>query len=65
MGTIRSEAAPPAPNEAKVLAPGFVRGDVVSHSYVPIRTWTPKEGISSSTTSSPASAVTRESVVSA
>ena len=45
MGTIRSEAAPPAPNEAKVLAPGFVRGDVVSHSYVPIRTWTPKEGI--------------------
>ncbi|HPD30791.1 MAG TPA: hypothetical protein PLL20_12400 [Phycisphaerae bacterium] len=27
------------------LPPGYVSGDVVSHSYVPIRTWTPKEGI--------------------
>ncbi|NLE60084.1 MAG: hypothetical protein GX616_17160 [Planctomycetes bacterium] len=27
------------------LAPGYVSGDVISHSYVPIRTWTPKEGI--------------------
>src|SRR3990170_1397981 len=33
---------PPAPEE---LPPGFVRGDVVSYSYVPIRHWTPKEGI--------------------
>ena len=27
------------------LSPGYVRGDVVSYSYVPIRTWTPREGI--------------------
>ncbi len=27
------------------LPPGYVSGDVVSYSYVPIRTWTPKEGI--------------------
>ncbi len=27
------------------LPPGYVRGDVVSYSYVPIRTWSPKEGI--------------------
>jgi len=27
------------------LPPGYVSGDVVSHSYVPIRTWTPREGI--------------------
>jgi hypothetical protein len=30
---------------ADSLPPGHVRGDVVSYSYVPIRTWTPKEGI--------------------
>ncbi|NLX14676.1 MAG: hypothetical protein GXY44_13625 [Phycisphaerales bacterium] len=27
------------------LPNGFVHGDVVSHSYVPIRNWTPKDGI--------------------
>jgi hypothetical protein len=27
------------------LPGGFVRGDVISYSYVPIRTWRPKEGI--------------------
>jgi hypothetical protein len=27
------------------LPPGYVRGDIVSYSYVPIRTWTPREGI--------------------
>ncbi len=27
------------------LPPGYVRGDVVSYSYVPIRHWRPKEGI--------------------
>jgi hypothetical protein len=27
------------------LPPGHVRGDVVSYSYVPIRTWRPEEGI--------------------
>jgi hypothetical protein len=27
------------------LPPGYVSGDVVSHSYVPIHTWTPREGI--------------------
>ncbi|MBP7933182.1 MAG: hypothetical protein KA354_00925 [Phycisphaerae bacterium] len=32
----------PAPGE---LPPGHVQGDVVSYSYVPIRTWAPKEGI--------------------
>jgi len=29
----------------KKLPPGYVRGDVVSYSYVPIRTWSPKKGI--------------------
>jgi len=33
---------PPVPEQ---LPPGFVRGDVVSYSYVPIRHWSPKEGI--------------------
>lgn len=34
------------PRSAKAkLPPGFVRGDVVSHAYVPIRTWRPQEGI--------------------
>jgi len=32
-----------APGEK--LPPGFVRGDAVSYSYVPVRTWRPKEGI--------------------
>ncbi len=27
------------------VPPGYVRGDVISHSYVPIRTWRPKEGL--------------------
>lgn len=27
------------------LAPGYVKGDVISHSYVPIRHWSPKEGL--------------------
>ena len=36
-------AAPGSP--AEKLPAGFVRGDVVSYSYVPNRTWTPKEGI--------------------
>jgi hypothetical protein len=27
------------------LPPGHVRGDVISYSYVPIRTWTPRQGI--------------------
>jgi hypothetical protein len=31
-------------DEAEKLPPGFVRGDVVSRSWVPIRTWTPREG---------------------
>ncbi|MDP2897803.1 MAG: hypothetical protein Q8Q12_14800 [bacterium] len=35
----------PALDAAATLPPGYVRGDVVSYSYVPIRTWTPKEGI--------------------
>ncbi|HQK92294.1 MAG TPA: hypothetical protein PLD23_02245 [Armatimonadota bacterium] len=30
---------------AGVLPPGFVQGDVISHSYVPIHTWAPEEGI--------------------
>lgn len=30
---------------AAALPPGHVRGDVVSHSFVPIRTWSPREGI--------------------
>ncbi len=30
---------------AEKLPPGYVRGDVVSYSYVPIRHWSPKEGI--------------------
>lgn len=29
---------------AEVLPAGFVRGDVVSHSYVPVRTWSPRQG---------------------
>jgi hypothetical protein len=29
----------------ETLPPGCVSGDVVSYSYVPIRTWTPREGI--------------------
>src|SRR3990172_677240 len=34
------------PNAAPPKLPlGFVRGDVVSYSYVPIRHWSPKEGI--------------------
>ncbi len=32
-------------SSSKKLPPGFVQGDVVSYSYVPIRTYTPKEGI--------------------
>jgi len=42
---------PNAPAQVDPNAPpaelpfGFVRGDVVSYSYVPIRHWTPKEGI--------------------
>ncbi len=35
---------PPA-STAKKLQQGFVRGDVVSFSYVPIRHWSPKQGI--------------------
>jgi hypothetical protein len=27
------------------LPPGYVQGEVVSYSYVPIRTWTPRDGI--------------------
>lgn len=34
-----------SPDPSEKLPPGYVRGDVVSYSYVPIRTWTPKEGI--------------------
>jgi hypothetical protein len=37
-------SAPGAPPDDP-LPPGFVRGDVVSRSYVPIRTWAPREGI--------------------
>jgi len=32
-------------DSSQTLPPGYVRGDVVSYSYVPIRTWRPKEGI--------------------
>jgi len=35
---------PPAPLANK-LPQGFVRGDVVSYSYVPIRHWSPRQGI--------------------
>ena len=34
-----------APGTAEELPPGYVRGDVVSYSYVPIRTWAPQEGL--------------------
>ncbi len=37
-------AAEPA-EAVRPLPPGYVRGDVVSYSYVPIRTFSPKEGI--------------------
>jgi len=33
-----------APDKAD-LPPGYVRGDVVSYSYVPIRHWSPEDGI--------------------
>ncbi|MHC4733827.1 MAG: hypothetical protein ACYTDW_05120 [Planctomycetota bacterium] len=36
---------PPA-SSANKLTKGFVRGDVVSYSYVPIRHWSPRQGIS-------------------
>gem|GEM_PF-514979 len=39
---------PPAESEsssAETLPRGYVRGDVISYSYVPIRVYTPKEGI--------------------
>ncbi len=35
----------PAVSHQEKLPPGYVQGDVVSHSYVPIRTYSPKEGI--------------------
>ena len=38
-------AACASDDPAAPLPAGFVRGDVVSHSYVPIRTWRPSEGI--------------------
>jgi hypothetical protein len=49
LGTIDTLAHPqidnfPAPS-AKKLPKGFVRGDVVSYSYVPIRHWSPRQGI--------------------
>ncbi len=34
-----------AGSRPQTLPPGHVQGDVVSYSYVPIRTWTPREGI--------------------
>jgi hypothetical protein len=34
----------PAGERAEGFPPGHVRGDVVSYSYVPIRTWSPSEG---------------------
>ncbi|MBN1854787.1 MAG: hypothetical protein JW829_18790 [Pirellulales bacterium] len=37
--------APQRPLAEDILPEGYVRGDVVSYSYVPIRTWRPKEGI--------------------
>jgi hypothetical protein len=40
-GDANEPAAPPP----EKLPAGFVRGDVVSYSYVPIRHWSPKEGI--------------------
>lgn len=40
-GWLGSTTAP----SGEPLPPGYVAGDVVSHSYVPIRTWTPKESI--------------------
>ncbi len=41
LGTVALAAAP----GETALPPGCVRGDVVSRSYVPIRTWRPAEGI--------------------
>jgi len=43
--TLGVAANAPAPAALEKLPPGFVRGDVVSYSYVPIRHWIPKEGI--------------------
>lgn len=40
----RASEAASADSSPESLPPGHVRGDVVSYSYVPIRTWTPKEG---------------------
>ena len=34
-----------AQQDADKLPAGYVQGDVVSYSYVPIRTWSPREGI--------------------
>jgi hypothetical protein len=42
-GETKAQTEPPPP--AGPLPQGFVRGDVVSRSWVPIRTWSPKEGI--------------------
>jgi hypothetical protein len=36
---------PAAVNPGERLPQGHVRGDVISYSYVPIRTWSPREGI--------------------
>lgn len=43
----RGDAASPPTTAPGIgaLPPGYVQGDVVSYSYVPIRTWSPKEGI--------------------
>ncbi len=38
------EEVGPAESEADALPPGFVRGDVVSYSYVPNKRWTLEEG---------------------
>jgi hypothetical protein len=37
--------APAGAASGRALPPGHVAGDVVSYSYVPIRTWRPEEGI--------------------
>lgn len=44
-GAVGGEFASRGADAAQPLPPGCVRGDVVSYSYVPIRTWRPSEGI--------------------
>ncbi len=45
LGQSASDQSGPAAGQDHKLPPGYVQGDVVSYSYVPIRTYTPKEGI--------------------